>query len=441
MFRTLFAAAAGAAITAIVLTGSPPIDSNVLGLSANAAGASTYRQLNLFGEVFERVRSQYVEPVEDVEVIESAINGMLSSLDPHSSYLSPDSFKDMQVSTRGEFGGLGLEVTMEEGLVKVVSPIDDTPAARAGMKTDDFISHIDGEPIMGLTLNEAIDKMRGPVNTDITVTILRKDTKPFDLTLTRAVVTIQSVRHRTIDNVGYVRIATFSEKTDSGLQKAMANIKRELGSDLSGIVIDLRSNPGGLLDQAVAVTDAFLSRGEIVSTRGRMPKDSQRHNARNGDLADKKPIVILINGGSASASEIVAGALKDHQRATLLGTQSFGKGSVQTVIPLSNGTDGALRLTTAKYYTPSGKSIHEVGIKPDICLTVVVANEDPEVEDDYIDDDSPNAGCEVIAVPQAMIDEARESSDVTVPDYQLDRAVEMIQAMAAGNTQSAALAD
>jgi carboxyl-terminal processing protease len=342
----------------------------LLGISAAVpqtakSNSDTYRQLNLFAEVFERVRSDYVEEVSDETLVESAINGMLSSLDPHSSYLNAKNFQDMQVQTRGEFGGLGIEVTMENGLVKVVSPIDDTPAAKAGLKPNDFITHLDGEPIAGLTLPEAVEKMRGPVNSDIKLTIRREGRDPFDVSLTRAVVKIQSVKsHLESDNIGYIRITSFSEQTDSGLESAVKNLKQQAGNKIIGYVLDLRNNPGGLLDQAIAVSDAFLERGEIVSTRGRRPDDAQRYNAKPGDITNGLPIVVLINGGSASASEIVAGALQDHRRAILLGTKSFGKGSVQTIIPLPG--HGAMRLTTARYYTPSGRSIQAKGIEPDI---------------------------------------------------------------------------
>jgi carboxyl-terminal processing protease len=330
--------------------------------------SETYRQLNLFGEVFERVRADYVDKVGDEELIEQAINGMLTALDPHSGYMNAKSFRDMQVQTRGEFGGLGIEVTMENGLVKVVSPIDETPAARAGIMPGDFITHLDGEPIMGLTLNDAVEKMRGPVNTAIKLTIKREGKDPFEVSIKRDVVRIQSVRSRMEGNVGYVRITTFNEQTDSGLKKALDQIKAELGDKLQGIVLDLRNNPGGLLDQAVAVSDAFLDKGEIVSTRGRRSEEGQRYNAKakDKDMANGVPMVVLINSGSASASEIVAGALQDHRRAILMGTRSFGKGSVQTIIPLPG--HGAMRLTTARYYTPSGRSIQAKGIEPDIAV-------------------------------------------------------------------------
>ena len=336
------------------------------GSAANAASAHTYRELNLFGDVFERIRADYVETPDDSKLIESAINGMLAGLDPHSSYLSPKNFQDMQVQTSGKFGGLGIEVTMEDGVVKVVSPIDDTPAARAGILAGGLITALDGEPVEGLTLNEAVDKMRGAIDTPITLTIVRSGVdKPFDVKLVREEIVVQSVRSRQEGDVAYIRITTFNEQTFDGLRSAMEKLRADIGPDkIKGYIIDLRNDPGGLLDQAIAVSDAFLEQGEIVSTRGRRADETQRYNARSGDLAAGKPVIVLVNGGSASASEIVAGALQDHRRATILGTRSFGKGSVQTIIPL--GTNGALRLTTARYFTPSGRSIQAKGIDPDI---------------------------------------------------------------------------
>jgi carboxyl-terminal processing protease len=357
----LLGAAAGVAATLLVT--QPRII-----LSAKAAAADTYRQLNLFGDVFERVRADYVEKPEDSKLIEQAINGMLNGLDPHSSYMDPKSFRDMQVQTRGEFGGLGIEVTMEDGMVKVVAPIDDTPAAKAGVMANDIITQLDGEQVQGLTLNQAVDKMRGPVNTKIKLTIMRKgQDKPIEVSITRDVIRVRSVRMRTEgDDVGVVRISQFNEQTTEGLRKSIADITAQIQSDkLRGFIIDMRNNPGGLLDQAISVSDAFLERGEIVSTRGRNAEETQRYSAKAGDLTKGKPVIILVNGGSASASEIVAGALQDHKRATIIGTRSFGKGSVQTIIPLGNN-NGALRLTTARYYTPSGKSIQAKGIVPDI---------------------------------------------------------------------------
>ena len=326
--------------------------------------ADTFRLLHLFGDVFEQVRAKYVESPSDQELIEAAITGMLISLDPHSSYLSAKNFREMQAQTRGEFGGLGIEVTMEGGLVKVVSPIDDTPAHKAGIEPGDLISHLDGKPIVGLTLSQAVDKMRGKVGSDIILTVRRGTKKPFDVTITRAIVKIRSVRSRLEGKIGYIRVTTFSEQADKGIKKAIEKFNKEVGDDLQGIVLDLRNNPGGLLDQSVSVSDIFLDKGEIVSTRSREADDTQRFNARKGDLAKGLPMVVLINGGSASASEIVAGALQDHRRAIILGTKSFGKGSVQTIFPLSG--HGAMRLTTARYYTPSGRSIQALGIEPDI---------------------------------------------------------------------------
>ena len=340
----------------------------------NFAGAQsnseTYRQLDLFGEVFNRVRADYVDEVDDEKLIEAAVNGMLQALDPHSGFLNAKNFREMQVQTRGEFGGLGIEVTMENGYVKVISPIDGTPAERAGILTGDLVTHIGGEAVQGLTLSQAVEKMRGPVSTDILLTVVRAGVDaPFDVTLTREVIRIASVRSRTEGNIAYLRITTFSEQTVAGLEKEIREIKRELGEDMAGVVLDLRGNPGGLLDQAVKVSDAFLEQGEIVSTRGRQTGDAQRFNAKSGDLIDGLPMVVLINGGSASASEIVAGALQDHGRAVVLGTQSFGKGSVQTIIPIAG--HGAVRLTTSLYYTPSGRSIQAKGISPDIVVEQV----------------------------------------------------------------------
>ncbi|MEM7692898.1 MAG: S41 family peptidase [Pseudomonadota bacterium] len=339
----------------------------ILALSANAASTETYRQLDLFGDVFERVRSDYVETPDEKALIASAIEGMLTSLDPHSSYMPPEAFKDMQVQTRGEFGGLGIEVTMEGEYIKVVTPIDDTPAFKAGVLAGDLITALDGEDVSGLTLAEAVEKMRGPVNTQITITVRREGaTEPIEIAITRDIVRIQSVRWETQgEDVGYIRISQFNERTDAGVTRAVRELREEIGADgLKGFVLDLRNNPGGLLDQAVSVSDAFLERGEIVSTRGKNGEQTRRYSAESGDITNGKPVIVLINGGSASASEIVAGALQDHRRATVLGTQSFGKGSVQTIIPL--GSNGAIRLTTARYYTPAGRAIQAKGIDPDL---------------------------------------------------------------------------
>lgn len=329
--------------------------------------SDTYRQLNLFGDIFERIRSDYVDDVSDADLIESAINGMLASLDPHSGFLNAKSYQEMQVQTRGEFGGLGIEVTMENGFVRVIAPIEGTPAHRAGIAPGDLVTHIDGDAVQGLALSEAVEKMRGPIDSPVTLTIARPGVEqPFDVDITRAVITVQSVRFRTEGDAAYIRISSFTEQTTSGLERAMERLDEQLGDAMTGVILDLRGNPGGLLDQAVKVSDAFLDQGEIVSTRGRRTGDSQRFNARSGDISDGKPLVILINGGSASASEIVAGALQDHGRAVILGTKSFGKGSVQTIIPLAG--QGAMRLTTSLYFTPSGRSIQAKGIDPDILV-------------------------------------------------------------------------
>ncbi len=335
-----------------------------------AANDGIYRQLNLFGDVLERIRADYVEEVDDPELIEAAITGMLRSLDPHSSYMPPRAYRDMREQIKGEFGGLGIEVTMENGLVKVVSPIDDTPAARAGMKAGDYITQLDDTPVMGLTLSEAVKKMRGPVNSEIRLLVARQGVeKPFEVKIIRDVIRVQSVRSRLEGDMVYLRITSFTEQTDSGLEKAMVRRKAELGKKFKGVVLDLRNNPGGALDQAIAVSDAFLDKGEIVSTRGRRPEETHRYNAKVGDLAQGLPVAVLINSGSASASEIVAGALQDHHRALVIGTKSFGKGSVQSIIPLQG--HGAIRLTTARYYTPSGTSIQAKGIEPDITVEQV----------------------------------------------------------------------
>ena len=385
----------------------------------------TFRQLELFGDIFERVRAQYVDETTDKQLIESAINGMLQSLDPHSSYLNEENFRDMQVQTRGEFGGLGIEVTMEQGFVRVVSPIDDTPAARAGLEAGDFITHLDGETVQGLSLSDAVDKMRGRVGSDIVLTIRREGVEPFDVTVTRDVVRIRSVRSRVEGKAGYIRITTFNEQTAPGVEKAMADIKAELGDELIGVVLDLRRNPGGLLDQAVKVSDAFLDQGEIVSQRGRNPDDSQRYNATKGDLAEGLPLVVLINGGSASASEIVAGALQDHKRAVIMGTESFGKGSVQTIMPIAG--HGALRLTTAAYFTPSGRSVQKTGITPDI-MVEQARIETTEGADGVRERDLRNAR-DNEGIEQG--DEGEESAtSAAVQDYQLLRALDLLKGIA-----------
>jgi carboxyl-terminal processing protease len=331
-----------------------------------ANDTSAYGQLDLFSDAFERVRANYVRPVKDSELIDAAIQGMVSNLDPHSSYMDAKMYGDMQITTKGQFGGVGIEVTQEDGVIKVISPIDGTPASRAGIKTNDRIIGIDGTSIAGLQLNEAIDKMRGSAGSKITLTIVREgEKKPFDVTLVRAVVSVDAATYRREGDIGYVRLPGFNEQTADGLEKAVRDLKKQIGPGIKGYVLDLRNNPGGLLDQAIQVSDDFLNSGEIVSTRGRKAEDTQRYDAKGGDITDGKPVVVLINGGTASASEIVSGALQDHKRATVVGLTSFGKGSVQTIIPLGEGR-GALRLTTARYYTPSGHSIQAQGIIPDI---------------------------------------------------------------------------
>src|SRR5438477_1600269 len=409
--------------------------------STSANTAETYKQLNLFGDVLEIVRNGYADEVKDDQLVEGAINGMLTALDPHSNYLNSKNFNDMKVQTRGEFGGLGIEVSMENGLVEVVSPVDDTAAAHAGLKPGDLITHLDSTPVQGLTLHEAVEKMRGPINSDITLTIRREGREPFDVKLTRANIKIQSVRsHIESDNIAYIRITSFNEQTDVGLNNAMKNLKQQANNKLIGVVLDLRNNPGGLLDQAVAVSDAFLDKGEIVSTRGRRSDDAQRYNARSGDIASGLPVAVLINGGSASASEIVAGALQDHHRAILLGTKTFGKGSVQTIIPLAG--HGAMRLTTARYYTPSGRSIQARGIDPDIVVEAAkIAKEEKAADktakagdkkddksakkDDKKDEKSDSGAAAESAVDPAVIG--------TADDYQLARAVDMLRGIALFN--------
>ena len=335
--------------------------------SATSPNAEIYKQLDLFGDVLERVRSDYVEKPDDSALIDSAINGMLANLDPHSAYLNPKNYRDMQVQTRGEFGGLGIEVTMENGVVKVVSPIDDTPAAKAGLQANDLITHLDGDQIVGLTLEQAVEKMRGPVNTPILLTVVRKgNDDPIEIKIVRDVIRINAVKSRMEGDVVYVKVSTFNEQTHTNLAKQVTELKKKHGKPIKGIIVDLRNNPGGLLDQAIHVSDDFLEQGAIVLTKGRNLEETQRSNAKPGDLAEGKRILVLINGGSASASEIVAGALQDHKRALVIGTRSFGKGSVQTIIPL--GQNGALRLTTARYYTPSGRSIQAKGIDPDVII-------------------------------------------------------------------------
>ncbi len=391
----------------------------------------TFRQLELFGTVFDRVRSDYVEDVDVEKLIENAVNGMLSSLDPHSSYLNEKTFRDMQVQTRGEFGGLGIEVTMEDGLVKVMSPIDDTPAFKAGIKPGDLITHLDGKQVRGLTLQQAVEKMRGLVGTKIKLTIRRGAKKPFSVTIIRAKIKITPIKARIEDNdVGYIRITSFNEQTTLGLKRAYARISKEAKGGLKGLVLDLRNNPGGLLKEAISVSDAFLERGEIVSTRGRKKNRGQRWNASKGDITKGLAVVVLVNGGSASASEIVAGALQDHRRAIILGTRSFGKGSVQTIIPLPG--HGAIRLTTQRYYTPSGRSIQAKGIEPDIAVKQLrleeVSDDSRRREKDLRgalsgDDEK---GTEAVTDK----DEDAKKTAAKVRDYQLVRAISILRGIA-----------
>jgi len=396
-----------------------------------ASNEETFRQLELFGDIFERVRSFYVDETDDKQLIESAINGMLQSLDPHSSYLNEDNFRDMQVQTRGEFGGLGIEVTLEQGFVKVVSPIDDTPAARAGIESGDFITHLDGETVLGLTLADAVEKMRGRVGSDIKLTIRREGREAFDVTVTRDVIRIQSVRSRVEGKVGYLRVTTFNEQTDIGVKREIEKLRSELGDGMIGLVLDLRRNPGGLLDQAVKVSDAFLERGEIVSTRGRDESDAQRFNATPGDLISGLPMVVLVNGGSASASEIVAGALQDHHRAVIMGTQSFGKGSVQTIMPIPG--HGAMRLTTAAYFTPSGRSIQKTGVTPDIVVepaTIETTGEDGRVREEDLRNAREGDGA---APPEVGAHNTPTTS--AIDDYQLARAVDLLRGISLYNVR------
>jgi len=406
--------------------------------------SDTYRQLDLFGEVFERVRSDYVEGVTDEQLVESAINGMLSALDPHSSYMNAKNFGDMEVQVRGEFGGLGIEVTMENNAVKVVSPIDDTPAAKAGIKPGDLIVQIDSDAVMGMSLNDAVQKMRGPVDSEIKLTLQRGTLKPFEVKMKRAVIKIQSVKyHMEGSDIGYIRISSFNEQTDSGIHSAFASFHKEPGTKLAGIVLDLRNNPGGLLDQAIAVSNDFIPQGEIVSTRGRHPEDAQRYDAKPAnDISKGVPMVVLINGGSASASEIVAGALQDHHRAVLLGTRSFGKGSVQTIIQLPG--HGAIRLTTARYYTPSGRSIQARGIDPDIVIEPAKIEKltEPEFRHEAdlkgaLKNTTPVAANDNKGGKgkkgEASLDQDKLGSD---QDYQLSRAIDLLRGVSMFNSHA-----
>ena len=406
--------------------------------------ASVYEQLDLFGDIFERIRAQYVEEVESKELIEAAIDGMLTSLDPHSSYLSPDDAEQMRVQTRGEFGGLGIEVTQEEGFVKVVSPIDDTPADAAGIEAGDFITHVDGESILGLTLDKAVDLMRGPVGSEIVITVVREsEQEPFDVTIIRRTIKLTAVRARTEGTSVVLRVTTFNDQTYPNLKEGLEEQIEEAGGigGVNGIVLDLRNNPGGLLTQAIKVSDAFLDEGEIVSTRGRNPEDGERFNATPGDLTGGKPVVVLINGGSASASEIVAGALQDHHRAIVVGTKSFGKGSVQTVMPLRG--DGAMRLTTSRYYTPSGRSIQALGVSPDIIVeqprpAPVTEEEESDARTRSEADLRGSLNNDSLSEDEIrQIEEDRAKAEATAElreqDYQLAYAIDILKGLSAFN--------
>jgi len=406
-----------------------------------------YEQLDLFGDIFERIRSEYVEEVSSKDLIEAAIDGMLTSLDPHSSYLSADDAAKMKVQTRGEFGGLGIEVTQQEGFVKVVSPIDGTPADAAGMEAGDFITHVDGQSLLGLTLDEAVGMMRGPVGSEIIITVVREgEDEPFDVSIIRDTIKLTAVRARTEGNTVVLRITTFNDQTYPNLVDGLEKQVEEAGGmeNINGIVLDLRNNPGGLLNQAIRVTDAFLEKGEIVSTRGRYSRDSERYNAKAGDLANGKPIVVLINGGSASASEIVAGALQDHRRAIVVGTRSFGKGSVQTVMPLRG--DGAMRLTTSRYYTPSGRSIQSLGVSPNIIVEQPrrknVEKEDEEVRRNRSEADLrgalSNDSLSEDEIQQIEADrlKAENAAKLREDDYQLAYAIDILSGLSAISTQN-----
>jgi carboxyl-terminal processing protease len=408
------------------------------------ADTSVYQQLDLFGDVFERIRAQYVEEVKTDELVEAAINGMLTSLDPHSSFMSAKDFEDMQVQTRGEFGGLGIEVTQEEGFIKVVSPMDDTPAAKAGIQAGDFITHVNGESVLGLMLDEAVDMMRGPVGSEIILTVVREGTaEPFDVSIVRDTIKLVAVKGRVVGKSVVLRITTFNDQTQPGVESELAKGIKELGGveNLEGVVLDLRNNPGGLLTEAISVSDSFLETGEIVSTRGRSADDGERFNAGPGDLANGKPIVVLINGGSASASEIVTGALQDHRRAIIVGTRSFGKGSVQTLIPLQG--DGAMRLTTARYYTPSGRSIQALGISPDIVVNQPKKAEGAGTEAQAAEDtanDRTEADLRGAITNDSMTDDekllfeeertrAEDAAKLRDEDYQLAYAVDILKGL------------
>ncbi|WP_374290851.1 S41 family peptidase [Paenirhodobacter enshiensis] len=436
MRKFIMAALGGTVAGALIATQVAPL------LADEASKpASVYQQLDLFGDIFEKIRSDYVEKVDDKKLIEAAINGMLSSLDPHSSYMPPDEYKDMQVQTRGSFGGLGIEVTQEDGFVKVVSPMDGTPAANAGIKPGDYITQVNGENLMGLTLDQAVDKMRGPVGSEITITVVRKGEKePLKMTMTRDTIKTVAVKGRVEGQTVVLRITTFNDQTFPNLQDAIKKGIADAGGidKVNGFVVDLRNNPGGLLNQAISVSDAFLDKGEIVSTRGRNSQDDESWSATPGDLAQGKPVVVLINGGSASASEIVTGALQDHHRAIVVGTKSFGKGSVQTVIPIQG--EGAMRLTTARYYTPSGRSIQALGIQPDIVVPQPDPTPDAGKEDDPQGHMTSEADLKGILSNDSMSDaekqqaeaeraKAEEAAKLRLQDFQLSYAIDLIKGL------------
>ena len=404
---------------------------NFTNLQANTKNKETYQYLDLFGQIFDRVRSKYVDEVTDEELIEKAIDGMLTGLDPHSGYMDEDVWDEMQMDTRGKFGGLGIEITMEEGFIKVISPIEDTPAFKVGILAGDFIIQIDDTPVFGLTLSEAVDLMRGEKGEPITITISRNGKEPFEVKIIRDIIKIQSVKHEIINNVGYLRITSFTEQTESGLIKSIKEVKKELSNNQVGFILDIRSNPGGLLTQSVKVSDIFLERGEIVSTRGREINDIDRYRAKKGDMINGQPLIVLINGGSASASEIVAGALQDHKRAVIVGTKSFGKGSVQTIIPFKKSNSEkittGIRLTTARYYTPSGESIQGKGIEPDIVIEqgIFESKEFNQLSESDLKDSLDNEN-KKIKDSENKEKNKKENQDRLKNDYQLSRAIDLI---------------
>ena len=437
--KKFFIAAAVGGLLGIVI--APQLAGPLLAKETDQA--KTYQQLELFGDIFDRIRAKYVEDVDDKKLIEAAINGMLTSLDPHSSYLSPDDADDMRIQTRGAFGGLGIEVTQEDGFVKVITPIDDTPAAKAGVEPGDFITHVDGEGLLGLTLDAAVQLMRGPIGSEIVITIVREaEPEPFDITIIRDTIKLTAVRDKSIGKTIVMRVSTFNDQTYPNLEDGIAKLIEVAGGidNINGFVIDLRNNPGGLLSQAIMVSDAFLEKGEIVSTRGRDPATGDRWNARVGDLAEGKPIVVLINGGSASASEIVAGALQDHRRAIIVGTKSFGKGSVQTIMPLPG--KGAMRLTTARYYTPSGRSIQALGVSPDIIVEQPRrALKDEESEEEQkkmrteadlrgsLDNDSISEAERTLIEAERAV--AEQAAELRKEDFQLSYAIDLLKGLSA----------